>query len=388
MGLMKTYNRFNLTIKYGKGISLFDENGKEYLDFVAGIATNALGYSNSNFKNALKNQIDQVLHVSNLYYTDINNKAASLLCSMSNFDEVFFVNSGTESVEAALKLARIYSKNKYDETKFEVISLKNSFHGRTLGALTLTGQVKYQSDFTPLLPGVRYAQLNNINSLKEVITNNTCAVILEIIQGEGGIVSVTKEYIKDVEQFCKENGLLLIIDEVQTGVGRTGTFYAYEHFDIKPDIICSAKGLGSGFPVGAILTSKEIASSFTFGKHGTTFGGNPLASTAVYTVLIEIKNNNLLSHVKVVGSYLQEQLLLLKQQFKCVKEVRGIGLLQGVEFEDVDTSMIVNSCIEEGLLLVGAGKNVIRFVPPLVVTEEDINQAISILKKILSEVSS
>lgn len=384
--LMNTYKKFPLTISHGEGVYLYDTEGKKYLDFVAGIATNALGYSNETYQDAITKQINQVMHVSNLYSTDVNEKAAALLAKASKMDQVFFVNSGTEAVEASLKLARIYAKNKYGKEKFEIISMKDSFHGRTMGALSLTGQAKYQTDFEPLLPGVQYATFNDFESLQNKITDNTCAVMIEVIQGEGGITPGNKEYFKVLNQFCKENELLLLIDEVQTGVARTGTMFAYEQFDLKPDIIACAKGLGSGFPVGAICAKQEIADAFTYGKHGTTFGGNPLASTAVKTVLEIIENQKLLKHINKVSKYFVKQLEELKKEFKVITKIKGLGLMLGIEVEGVKPIDIITTCMKHGLLLVGASDKTIRFVPPLVINKTHVDEAVMILKESLREV--
>lgn len=380
--LMNTYNRFNLTLTKGEGVYVYDTKGNKYLDFVSGIATNSLGYSNDTYKKALKNQIDSLMHCSNLYSTEINEEAAKILSELSGFETVFFVNSGTEAVEAALKLARIQSKDKY-----EIISMKNSFHGRTMGSITLTGQEKYQSDFTPLVPGVSYATFNDFDSFTELVTDKTCAVIIELIQGEGGINVADQTYIKKLNDYCKENDIFIIIDEVQTGVARTATFYTYMQYEIEPDIIATAKGLGAGFPVGAILANKNISEKFTYGKHGTTFGGNPLASRAVYEVCNQMKELDIQNNVKNVSNYLFKELEELKETIKGMKEIRGLGLLIGIEFDsEIDVKTIVQKSIDKGLLLVTAGANTIRLVPPLVVTNKEIDEAINIIKNVLKEV--
>ena len=384
--LMNTYNRFPLTIQKGNGVYLYDNEGKRYLDFVAGIATNTLGYSNKEYQEALIAQLTDVMHVSNLYTTTINEQAAEKLVSMTDFDQVFFVNSGTEAIEASLKLARIYAKKTLGKDKFEVISMKNGFHGRTMGSLSLTGQSKYQDDFTPLLPGVQYAVFNDISSLQAKITDNTCAVILEIIQGEGGIINAEASYLEQVNTFCKDNKLLLILDEVQTGVGRTGTFFAYEQFNIQPDIVATAKGLGGGFPVGAVLATNDVANAFTFGKHGTTFGGNPLASRAVYTVLTILQSNKLLEHVTAISNYLRTQLETLQQEYSCIKRIKGMGLMLGIELIGLDKNRVIETCMKHGLLLVGASETTIRLVPPLIIERIDVDHAIRILTTSLNEV--
>ncbi len=385
--IMNTYNRFPLTISHGEDVYLYDTKGNKYLDFVAGIATNTLGYSNQTYKEALTAQLHRLMHVSNLYTTKSNEEAASKITTMSGFDQVFFVNSGTEAVEASLKLARIYAKHELGKDKFEIISMKNSFHGRTMGSLSLTGQTKYQDDFTPLLPGVRYADFNDIDSLKQLITKNTCAVIIEMIQGEGGYIVGDKDYMKQLDAFCKENKLLIIVDEVQSGIARTGTLFAYEQYDIKPDIIASAKGLGSGFPVGIILANSDVANHFTHGKHGTTYGGNPLASKAVYTTLDIIEQNNLLNHVQNISTYFMKKLHELQNNYQCITEVKGLGLMIGIDIKGIDSKEIIKKCMKKGLLLVGASKHTIRFVPPLVIQPSHVDEAIKILGEVLKEVA-
>jgi len=378
--VMHTYGRFPVVLDHGDGVYLYDENGKKYLDMYAGIAVNALGYNHPKLTEALQEQVGKMLHVSNYYYTKELVGAAQLLVENSIFDKVFFCNSGAEANEAALKLAKKYGKSK-SENKTQVIAMKKSFHGRTHGALALTMQEKYQKSFQPLVPNIQAAEYNNIESVKALINENTCAVILEVIQGEGGIIPAEKAFLQEVEALCKANDALLMIDEVQTGIGRTGTLFAFEQYGIHPDVVSMAKGLGGGVPIGAMACTKEV-DVLVPGDHASTFGGNPLVTAAAQVVLKELTENGLLDHVQEVGSYLKEQLLALKEEFECVVDVRGIGLMQGVELT-IPALDVEKKCIANGMLLVGAGEKVIRFVPPLIITKEHVDEAMSILRKAL-----
>lgn len=378
--VMHTYGRFPIALEQGEGVYLYDEAGKKYLDMYAGIAVNALGYNHPALTKVLTEQVQKMMHVSNYYYTKQQVGAAKLLVENSIFSKVFFCNSGAEANEAALKLAKKYGKSK-NENKTQIIAMKKSFHGRTHGALAVTGQEKYQKSFMPLIPNVSYAEYNNIDSVKEFMSENTCAVILEVIQGEGGIIPASKEFLQEVEVLCKANDALLIVDEVQTGIGRTGTLFAFEQFGIQPDIISMAKGLGGGVPIGAMACTAK-ADVFVPGDHASTFGGNPLVTAAAQVVLMELICNDLLGHVKEVGAYLTEELLKLKDEFKCIKDVRGIGLMQGIELT-IPALEVEKKCMEYGMLIVGAGEKVLRFVPPLIITKEQIDEGITILKKAL-----
>ncbi len=380
--IMNSYNRFPITVTHAEDVYVYDDQGKKYLDMCAGIAVNALGYSHKALKSALKEQIDKLLHISNLYYVPQQIEAAELLVENSIFDKVFFCNSGAEANEAALKLAKKYGKSK-NEKKTNVITMNHSFHGRTYGALSATGQTKYQKNFMPVMEGFSYAEYNNIDSLKELINENTCAVLIEVIQGEGGIIPGNKEYLQEVQKVCEAYDALLMIDEVQTGIGRTGTLFAFENFAIQPDVITLAKGLGSGIPIGAMLCTAK-ADVFVPADHASTFGGNPLATTAAKVVLEEIVQKDLLDHVKEAGAYLESELNKLKEAFDVITDVRGMGLMQGIELKTAPKD-VVNKCIEKGMLVVGAGENVVRFVPPLVITKEQIDEGISILKEALQE---
>ncbi len=380
--IMNSYNRFPITISHGEGVYIYDDTGKKYLDMCAGIAVNALGYSHKGLRDALKEQVDKLLHISNLYYVPQQIETAKRLIENSIFDKVFFCNSGAEANEAALKLARKYGKSK-GENKTKIITMHHSFHGRTYGALSATGQAKYQKSFMPIMEGFSYADYNDIDSLKALIDESTCAVLLEVIQGEGGIIPGNKAYLKEVQQFCHQYDALLIVDEVQTGIGRTGTLFAFENFDIQPDVITLAKALGGGVPIGAMLCNAK-ADVFVPADHASTFGGNPLATTAAQVVLDELITNNLLAHVKEMGAYLESELNKLKEAFSVITDVRGMGLMQGIAL-NIAPKDVVNKCIEKGMLVVGAGENVVRFVPPLIISKEQIDECISILKVALKE---
>ncbi len=380
--LMNTYMQLPNVFTHGEDIYLFDEEGNKYLDFVAGIAVNGLGYSSNVLKDALKEQVDKLLHISNLYYTDTMLKAANKITKVTKMDKVFFCNSGSESIEAALKLARKYAKYKGYENRYEFITMKNSFHGRTMGAISLTGQTKYQKGLAPLLPSVKYAEFNNFESVKNLVNSNTCAVVVEVIQGEGGIILADKIFLEQVRALCDDKDICLVFDEVQTGAGRLGYPCGHMYFDVKPDIMTMAKGLGAGVPVGACLATEKIAKGFNPGDHASTFGGNPLVMAAVNIVVDEMLNDSMMEHVRSVGEYLHKQLTLLKSEFKCIKEVKGIGLMQGISLT-YPPKELTSKAYENGLLLVGAGTDVVRFVPPLVVENKHIDMMIDILRKVL-----
>ena len=377
--VMKTYNRFPITFEKGEGMYVIDENGKKYLDFVAGIAVNTLGHSNEKLVNAICEQAKKLIHISNLYYNKEQCELAKKLVENGSLEKVFFCNSGAEAIEAALKLARKYgSKTK----RQEIITMNNSFHGRTFGAVTATGQEHYHSGFGDMLPNIKYADFNDINSLKEVISENTVAILLEPIQGEGGIREAKLDYLKEVRKICDEKDILLMFDEVQCGVGRLGTLFAYQSFGVVPDILSTAKGIAGGVPCGVMMASSRVASSFAPGDHASTFGGNPLACAAGNVVVDELLSG-LLENVKKQGDYLKARLEEGCQKYEIVKEVRGKGLMQGIELKD-EARKYIEKAIEKGLLLVGAGKNVIRFVPALIVSKEDIDRAIEILEEVLN----
>ncbi len=371
--LMNTYAQLPVTFTHGEGLYLVDDSGKKYLDFVAGIAVNGLGYSHEGLKTALKDQVDKLLHVSNLYYTDTMIEAAEELSKVTEMDKVFFCNSGAEAVEASLKLARKYAAAKGYEDRYGYVTMKNSFHGRTMGAITATGQTKYQKGLGPLLPGVTYAEFNNLNSVIELVDAHTCAVVVEVLQGEGGIVPAEKDFLQGLRQLCDEKDICLIFDEVQTGAGRLGEPCGHMVFGVKPDIMAMAKGLGAGVPVGACLANNKVAIGFEPGDHASTFGGNPLAMAAVQVVIRDMLNEQMMNHVKEMGKYLKECLEELKSDFTCIKEVKGLGLMQGISLEYPPKELTLRA-LDEGLLLVGAGSDVVRFVPPLVVDREAIDR--------------
>lgn len=379
--LMNTYNSIPISLVSGNGCYVKDSDDKEYLDFVAGIAVNALGYNHPKFNAAVQDQLNKIIHYSNLFYNEKQIELADILVSNSHFDKAFFCNSGTESVEAAIKLAKKIGKTN-KKGAWKIVAMNQSFHGRSTGSLSLTGQKKYQESFIPLMPGVSFADFNDFDDLKQKIDSETCAVIIEPIQGEGGIHPANIEYLEKVRDLCTKEKIALIFDEVQSGIGRTGFLFAHEHFNVYPDIICLAKGLGGGLPIGALL-STEAFSQFEPGDHAATFGGNPLVCTGAIAVLTELLDNNLLEHCRKAGIYIRNKLDELKKKCHSIKEVRGLGLMLGIELT-IPAGDIVNSCRENGLLLVSAGPSVIRFVPPLIITEKEIDKAIDILYSVLT----
>lgn len=383
--LFNTYSRFPIVFDKGEGVYLFDENGKKYLDFVAGIAVNSLGYNDKGLNEALKEQMKKLFHVSNLYYTSSNIKAAEILVNNSKHDKIFFCNSGAEAIEGAIKLARMHSI-KFGEGKQKVIAMENSFHGRTFGALSATGQHKYQKNVGPLLPEIIHVPFNDYDKILENI-EDTCAILLEPIQGEGGIRPANIKYLEKVRKLCDEKNILLIFDEVQCGVGRTGKLFAYDYFNVIPDIVCMAKGIAAGFPLGAVMASKEVAKAFEPGNHASTFGGNALGSAACYYTINKIVNENILLNVQEVGAYLREKLEELRKEFSFIKEVRGVGLMLGIEL-DFPVKDVILSSMDKGLLLVNSGENIIRFVPPLIISKKEIDEAINIIRDVLKNTKS
>jgi acetylornithine/N-succinyldiaminopimelate aminotransferase len=376
--IMQTYKRFPIVIVKGLGQKVWDINGKEYLDFVAGIAVCNLGHSHPAVGDALKKQLDKLTHVSNLYYTEPQVQLAKMLVDNSFADKVFFCNSGAEANEAAIKLARKYAHENLGGKKFELITMKDSFHGRTMATITATGQEKFQFGFTPLLEGFTYVPFNDVSALEAAISEKTCGIMVEPIQGEGGVNIPDAQYLNKVRQICDRHGILLIIDEVQTGIGRTGKLFAYEHSQIKPDIMTLAKALGNGFPVGAMLATDKVAKSFTQGNHGTTFGGNPLAMAAANATVKIILQEDILNNCRKTGDYLISQLKKLQQKHKIIKEVRGKGLMLAAALS-IEAGDIVNECLQKGLLINSTGGKTLRFVPPLIITNQDVDSAIHIL---------
>lgn len=384
--LIHTYNRYQIVLDKGDGVRLYDTDGKEYLDFGSGIAVFALGYNNKEYNDALKAQIDKLIHTSNYFYNEPAAKAAKALTSASGMDRVFFTNSGTEAVEGAIKLAKKYAYLKDGSTDHEIIAMEHSFHGRSMGALAVTGNKHYQEAFGPMIPGIRFAQFNNLDSVKELVNDKTCAIIFETIQGEGGVYPAKKEFIEGVRKLCDEKGILLILDEIQCGMGRSGSMFAFQQYGVKPDIVTSAKALGCGVPIGAFMATEQVAKALVPGDHGTTYGGNPLACAAAVEVFRLFDKLNVTDNVKNVGKYLETQLKSLVEKYDIVKAQRGIGLIQGIELT-VNPKDVIAKCLDNGLILFSAGTNVIRFVPPLVITRDDVDLMMVRLKKALDEVS-
>lgn len=382
--LIHTYNRYPIVVEKGNGIRLYDTNGNRYLDFGAGIAVFALGYNNKEYNNALKNQIDKMIHTSNYFYNEPAVNAAKAITAASGMDRVFFTNSGTEAIEGAIKLAKKYAYLKDNSTDHEIIAMEHSFHGRSMGALAVTGNYHYQEAFGPMLSGVKFARFNDLNSVKELVNDKTCAIIFETIQGEGGIYPATKEFMEGVKQICDEKGILLILDEIQCGMGRSGSMFAYQQYGIEPDILTCAKALGCGIPIGAFLAKEDVAKALVPGDHGSTYGGNPLACAAAVEVFNQFNKFNVIENVKTVGAYLTERLNQVVNDYEIVRERRGMGLIQGIELT-VNPKDVIAKCLDNGLILFSAGTNVIRFVPPLVITTGDVDEMIEKLRKVLDE---
>lgn len=378
--LLHTYNRYQIVLDKGRGVYLYDTDGIKYLDFVSGIAVFALGYGNKAYNDALKAQIDKVIHTSNYYYNVPAINAAKKLKAVSGMDRVFFTNSGAEAIEGAIKAARKYAYLKDGSTDHEIIALNHSFHGRTFGALSVTGNPKYREPFEPMIGNVKFADMNDLESVERQITDKTCAILLETVQGEGGVVPATEEFLKGVKALCEEKGILLILDEIQCGMGRTGYLFAWQRYGVKPDIMTTAKALGCGVPVGAFLMTEEVAaSSLAAGDHGTTYGGNPLACAAVEKVLDLFEENHIIENVREVAPYLEQRLDELKDRYDCIIERRGAGLMQGLVF-DRPVRDVIERALEDGLLLINAGSNIIRFLPPLIISKENIDEMIEILE--------
>ena len=380
--LLHTYNQFPVVLEHGEGVYLYDTEGKKYLDFAAGYAVSSLGYANEELNTALKVQIDKLCHTSNLYYNTVCGKAAEALKRITKMDRIFFTNSGGESVEGALKAARKYAYKK-GTGRYEFIAMKESFHGRSFGAVSVTGHDAYRKPFGPLVPGVSFAEYNNLDSVKALVTDKTCAIILEPLQGEGGINLATEEFMKGIRELCDKEGILMICDEVQCGMGRTGEMFCWQGYGIKPDIMTMAKAIGSGIPVGAFAMTEKVAEySLEPGDHGTTYGGNPLACTAVSKTVEIFEKENLTAHVKEMGTYLTEKLEALKEKCDCIKAVKGTGLMQGIQITK-PLGEVTNAALKEGLLVIGAGADVLRFVPPLIIEKEHVDEMIAVLEKIL-----
>jgi acetylornithine/N-succinyldiaminopimelate aminotransferase len=381
--LLHTYNRYQIVWDKGDGMYMYDIEGKKYLDFVAGIAVFALGYNNKAYNDALKAQIDKVIHTSNYYYNIPAIEAAKKLKKISGMDRVFYTNSGAEAIEGALKAARKYAYLRDGHTDHEIIAMNQSFHGRTMGALSVTGNPHYREAFEPLIGNIKFADFNDFESVKACVTDKTCAIIFETVQGEGGIYPATEEFLKSIRQLCDEKDILLILDEIQCGMGRTGYMYAWQKYGVKPDIMTSAKAIGCGVPVGAFMMTEKVAqNSLTSGDHGTTYGGNPLACAAVSKVIDLFDELNILDNVNETGAYLYERLEYIASKYDYVKSHRGIGFIQGLECNG-PVSDIINKAIEKGLLLINAGTNIIRFIPPLIATKDDVDEMIRILDDVM-----
>lgn len=380
--IMETYKRFPIVFEKGQGCILTDADGKEYLDFVAGIAVDALGHSHPGLMGAMKAQMEKLVHVSNLYWSEPGIELAEILTKESGLDKVFYCNSGAEACEAALKLCRVYAKLNKSEKAVEIIAMDQSFHGRTYAAITATGQKKYQKNLEPLMPEIYHVPFNDIEALKAKISANTCGILIEPIQGEGGIHPADVAYLQEVRKICDAENIVLIFDEVQTGIGRSGKLFAYQQYGVTPDVVTMAKGLGGGVPIGGIIAKNHVAAVFTPGTHAATFGGNPFVCAAAKYVLETLTAPGFFESVEEKGRYLKLKLEALKSEFPQITEVRGMGLIIGVEVA-TDPSAIVSKAMDKGLLLIGAGSNAVRFVPPLIVSMKEIDQAVKIFAECL-----
>lgn len=379
----KTYNRFPVIFDHGKGVMLYDSEGKEYLDFGAGIAVMGLGYDDPELTEAVKGQVDKLLHTSNLFYNQPSIDAAEKLLKAADMERVFFTNSGTEAIEGAIKIAKRYAFNRDGHGGHEIIAMKHSFHGRSLGALSVTGNDHYQEPFAPLLPGIRFADFNDLSSVESLIHENTCAIIMETVQGEGGIYPAAPEFIEGVRKLCDDHDMLLILDEIQCGMGRCGTMFAWQGYGIKPDVMTVAKALGNGVPVGAFLASGKAAVAMQPGDHGTTYGGNPLVCATANKVLELFEKRHIIEHVNEISGYLWEKLEQFVDNHECAVAHRGKGLMQGVEFKTPVGPVVKQALLEQQLVLISAGANVIRFVPPLVIEKAHVDMMIEKLESIV-----
>lgn len=382
---LKAYGRFDITFDHGEGVYLYDTNNKKYLDFYSGIGVNSFGYNYPTYVESMCKQIGRVMHVSNYFNTIEAIEAAQLIVKATKLDKVFFTNSGTEATEGALKLARKYYYLKHNKADSEIISLNHSFHGRSTGAVKLTGNPAYQTAFGPLIEGVKYAQINDLKSVVDNITKRTAAIIIEPVQGEGGVNVCSKEFLVGVRKLCDQHDILLILDEVQCGMGRTGTIMTYHQYDILPDIVCLAKGLGAGFPIGAFVANEKVSKVMLPGDHGSTYGGNPLATVAARTVFEIIEKEDILAHVQDISKYFIAELDKLVDQYDIIKERRGLGLMQALEFT-VPVRPYLEKVIDSGLIIVTAGVNVLRILPPLIIEEKHVDEMIKILKQTIVEV--
>lgn len=383
--LLHTYRRYQIVLEKGEGVYLYDTKGKKYLDFCAGIAVFALGYKNQEYNQALKNQIDSLIHTSNYFYNPPIIEAAKQLTKVAQMDRVFFTNSGTEAIEGAIKTARKYAYLKDGKKDHEIIALEHSFHGRTMGALSVTGNPKYREAFEPMIGNIKFAKMNNFESVASLVSEKTCAILLEPVQGEGGIHPAQKEFLVNIRELCDKKDILLIFDEIQCGMGRWGSMFAWQSYGVKPDIMTAAKALGCGIPVGAFLMTERVASSSLVpGDHGTTYGGNPLAGAAIKKVLDLFEANHIIENVNSVGSYLKEQLDLLAEKYHIISERRGEGLMQGLEFK-VPVAPYINRALDKGLIIINGGERVLRFLPPLIIERHHVDEMIATLSACLEE---
>jgi len=385
--ILHTYNRFPVMFDHGEGCYLYDTEGKKYLDFAAGIAVNSLGYHYPGYDEALKAQIDKLTHISNLYYNEPMSEAGEKLVKASGLSKAFFTNSGTEAIEGALKAARKYAYTKYgkEAEKYEIIAMNHSFHGRSMGALSVTGTEHYREPFEPLIGGVKFADFNDLDSVKAQITDKTCAIITEVVQGEGGIYPAEKEFLEGLRALCDEKDIILIFDEIQCGMGRTGYYFAWQSYGVKPDVMTCAKALGCGVPVGAfVLGEKAASASLIPGDHGTTYGGNPFVCAAVSKVFDIYEKDDILAHVQELTPYLEEKLDKLVDKYPVVAARRGKGFMQGLVITGTTVGSIVTKALENGLLVISAGSDVLRLVPPLVITKENIDEMVEKLEKSLA----
>lgn len=380
--LMNTYATLPIEISYGQGSYLFDKNNKKYIDFTSGIGVNSLAYNNTDWKNSIISQLNKFQHLSNIFTNDSTIALAKKLCELSGMSKVFFANSGAEANECAIKLARKYSFNKYGEGRSTILSLKQSFHGRTLATLTATGQDKFHNYFFPFPTGFNYVTANSIDDLQEKLTSDVCAIIMEAIQGEGGVHPLNNEFVLETCKMAKEKDILIIFDEVQCGIARTGSLFGYNNFNVEPDIVTCAKGLGSGLPIGAVLCNEKLSTTFQPGDHGSTFGGNPVVCAGSTSVLNQLCNTNSYSEIIFKGELIKET--ILNKNLKIVKDVRGLGLMLGIDI-DGDSSIVQEKALENGLLVLTAGKNVVRLLPPLNISVEDVKEGLKILVKVLKE---
>jgi len=385
--MFNTYKRFPITLVKGDGCKVWDEKGNEYIDFVGGIAVCALGHSSPIVSKAIYEQSKKLVHVSNLFYTQPQAELAQILVENSFADRVFFCNSGAEANEAAIKLARRYSKEKFGPAKYAIITMENSFHGRTMATLSATGQEKIRIGFDPFLEDFRYIPFNDLDTLNTAIDSSVCAVMLEPIQGEGGVVVPDSDYLKGVKEICQKHDVLLILDEVQAGMGRTGRLFSYEHFGIVPDIMTLAKALGNGLPVGAMLATEKLADAFGPGSHATTFGGTPLITAGALAVVKNLLNDGWIENAKTMGDYFKNQLANLQKQYNIIKDIKGLGLILGVLL-DRNGADIVNACMEKGVLINCVQGNILRFVPPLIITKNEIDRLITCLDEIFKAIKT